>query len=145
MKNQVLYITGNSNTFYLFLFPSRTNIRLFGSYFSIHEPSHLKSLYFVLLVMFLIYFLGNFLTFSFFLWCSLILNSWLVGRLKCHMSPLRNPWGSGGETLFSGDQYEDCKGFILCPLVMVSITKERLSQLTLSYCSLFTLNKRNMT
>ena len=53
--------------------------------------------------------------------------------------------GWGMETLLSGDQYEDCKGFILCPLVMVSITKERLSQLTLSYCSLFTLNKRNMT
>ena len=51
----------------------------------------------------------------------------------------------GGETVLSGDQYEDCKGFILCPLVMVLITKERLSQLTLSYCSLFTLNKRNMT
>ena len=153
MKNQVLYITGNSNTFYLFLFPSRTNIRLFVSYFSIHEPSHLKSLYFVLLVMFLIYFLGYFLTFSFFLWCSLILNSWLVGSLKCHTSLTRNPWGMRGgggggwgmETLLSGDQYEDCKGFILCPLGMVSITKERLSQLKLSYCSLFTLNKRNMT
>ena len=52
MKNQVhCYITGNSNTFYLFLFPSRANIRLFGSYFSVHELSHLKSLYFVLLVM----------------------------------------------------------------------------------------------
>ena len=51
----------------------------------------------------------------------------------------------GGGTLFLGDQYEDCKGFILRPLVMVLITKERLSQLTLSYCSLFTLNKRNMT
>ena len=47
MTNQVhCYITGNSNTFYLFLFPSRTNIRLFGSYFSIHELSHLKSLYY---------------------------------------------------------------------------------------------------
>ena len=34
------------NTFYLFFFPSRTNIRLFGSYFSIHELSHLKSLYY---------------------------------------------------------------------------------------------------
>ena len=53
-------------------------------------------------------------------------------------------WG-GGETLFSGDQYGDCKGFILRPLVMVLITKERLSQLTLSYCSLFTLNKCYMT
>ena len=88
--------------------------------------------------------------FFFFLWCSLILNSWLVGSLKCHTSLPRNPWGTRGrgwgmETLLSGDQYEDCKGFILCPLVMVSITKERLSQLTLSYCSLFTLNKRNMT
>ena len=53
--------------------------------------------------------------------------------------------GGGGKTLLSGDQYEDCKGFILRPLVMVLITKERLSQLTLSYSSLFTLNKRNMT
>ena len=67
MTNQVhCYINGNLNTFYLFLFPSRTNIRLFGSYFSVHELSHLKSLYFVLLVMFLIYFLVDFLTFSFF-------------------------------------------------------------------------------
>ena len=53
--------------------------------------------------------------------------------------------GGGGRTLLPGDQYEDCKGFILCPLVMMLITKERLSQLTLSYCSLFTLNKLNMT
>ena len=53
--------------------------------------------------------------------------------------------GGGGKTVLSGDQYEDCKGFILCPLVMVLITKERLSQLTLSYCSLFMLNKLNMT
>ena len=53
--------------------------------------------------------------------------------------------GGGGKTLLSGDQYEDCKGFILRPLVMVLITKERISQLTLSYSSLFTLNKRNMT
>ena len=58
--------------------------------------------------------------------------------------PMRD-WVGGGKTLFSGEQYEDCKGFILCPLVMVLITKERLSKLTLSYCSLFTLNKRNMT
>ena len=55
------------------------------------------------------------------------------------------PMGDWGETLFSEDQYEDCKGFILRPLVMVLITKERLSRVTLSYCSLFTLNKRNMT
>ena len=55
--------------------------------------------------------------------------------------------GGGGEggTLLSGDQYEVYKGFILHPLVMLLITKERLSQLILSYCSLFTLNKRNMT
>ena len=57
--------------------------------------------------------------------------------------------GGGGKTLLSGDSsgdlYEDCKGLILHPLVMVLITKEGLRQLTLSYCSLFTLNKRNMT
>ena len=61
------YLTENSNTFYLFLFPSRTNIRLFGSYFSVHELSHLKSLYFVLLVMFLIYFFRRLFDFFFFL------------------------------------------------------------------------------
>ena len=59
--------------------------------------------------------------------------------------PMGDLGGGGGETVLSGDQYEDCKGFILCPLVMVLITKERLSQLTLSYCSLFMLNKLNMT
>ena len=32
--------------------------------------------------------------------------------------------GGGGKTLLSGDQCEDCKGFILRPLVMVLITKE---------------------
>ena len=53
--------------------------------------------------------------------------------------------GAGVDSLLSGDQYEDCKAFILCLLVMVLITKERLSQLTLSYCSLFMLNKHNMT
>ena len=53
--------------------------------------------------------------------------------------------GGGGGTLLSGDPDEDYKGFILRPLVMLLITKERLSQLTLSYCSLFTFNKRNMT
>ena len=55
--------------------------------------------------------------------------------------------GGGGEggTPLSGDQYEDYKGFILRPLVMLLITKERPSQLILSYCSLFTLNKCNMT
>ena len=58
--------------------------------------------------------------------------------------PMGDSGGGGGKTLLSGDQYEDCKGFILRPLVMVLITKERLSQLTLSY-SLFTLNKCNMT
>ena len=52
--------------------------------------------------------------------------------------------GRKGETLFSGGQYEDCKGFILHPLVMVLITKERLSQLTLNCCPLFTLNKCNI-
>ena len=35
--------------------------------------------------------------------------------------------------------------FYIHILVMVLITKERLSQLTLSYCSLFMLNKCNMT
>ena len=75
MTNQVrCYITGNSNTFYLFLFPSPTNIRLVGSYFNAHELSHLKSLYFVLLVMFLIYFFRR--LFDFFFLPS--------GSLKCH-------------------------------------------------------------
>ena len=59
--------------------------------------------------------------------------------------PMGDSGGGGGGTLLSGDQYEDYKGFILHPLVMLLITKETLSQLTLSYCSLFTLNKRNMT
>ena len=52
--------------FLLFLFPSRTNIRLFGSYFSVHKLSPLKSLYFVLLVMFLIYFFRRLFDFFFF-------------------------------------------------------------------------------
>ena len=47
-----------------------------------------------------------------------------------------------GGALLSGDPDEDYKGYILRPLVMLLITKERLSQLTLSYCSLFTLNER---
>ena len=59
--------------------------------------------------------------------------------------PMGDSQGGRGGTLLSGDPDEDYKGYILRPLVMVLITKERLSQLTLSYCSLFTLNKRNMT
>ena len=59
--------------------------------------------------------------------------------------PMGDSGGGEGGTPLSGDQYEDYKGFILRPLVMLLITKERLSQLTLSYCSLFSLNKRNMT
>ena len=128
------YLTENSNTFYLFLFPSRTNIRLFGSYFSVHELSHLKSLYFVLLVMFLIYFFRRLFDFFFSFWFSLILNSWLVGNLKCHTPPPWNPWGTqegGGKRLYSQE-------------TSMKIVKAS-SQLTLSYCSLFTLNKRNMT
>ena len=60
--------------------------------------------------------------------------------------PIGDLRGGGGKTLFSGDQYEDCKGFILRPLVMVLITKERLSRVIMSYCSLFMLSKGlNMT
>ena len=144
MKNQVhCYITGNSNTFYLFFIPSRTNIpvRLFGSYCSVHELSHLKWLYFVLLVMFLICFFSW--LFAFFFFPLVFFNTehcWLVGSLKGHTSLFRNPWGTRG-----GGSMKIVKGFILRPLVMVLITKQRLSQLTLNYCSLFMLNKRNMT
>ena len=59
--------------------------------------------------------------------------------------PMGDSVGVGTLPHLSGDQYEDYKGFILRPLVILLITKERLSQLILSYCSLFTLNKRNMT
>ena len=119
---------------------SNLNLRL-CRYLSIHELSHFKSLYFVLLVLFLIYLLSrpfDFFFLFFFYCCSLILNSLLVGSVKCPTSPPPNPWWAWGrETLLLGDQYNDCKGFILRPLVMVFITKERLSHLTLSYCSLF--------
>ena len=121
--------------------PSVSNLSLRPCrYLSIHELSHLTSLYFALIVLFLIYFFSRpFYFFSFFFYCcSLILNSLLVGSVKCHTSQPLNPWWAWGiETLLSGDQYKDCKGFILRPLVMVLITKERLSHQTLSYCSLF--------
>ena len=40
------------------------------------------------------FFLVDFFTFYFSFWCSLILNGWLVGSLKCHTSPPRSPWGT---------------------------------------------------
>ena len=46
--------------------------------------------------------------------------------------PMGDSGGGGGGILLSGDQYEDYKGYILRPLVMLLIIKETLSQLTLS-------------